>query len=308
MTVPTYDELKLPVLKFATQERNRKETLEEMARVFSLTQEDLEEKNAGGNNLLYNRLSWAITYLYNARLLDKPERKGSILITDRGREVLTQNLTHIDKEFLMQFPEFKDYIERSNTSKGKKTAKSATQEPLSLSPQDRIENAHREFYESLKLELLDRVMKESPDFFEKLVVKLLQVMGYGKGEGFVQHTGQSGDGGIDGVIYQDPLGVDVIYVQAKRYDPSRGNVGRPDLQSFIGTLDGKSAQKGIFVTTTDFTGEGKKYLETVQKKVVTINGMKLVELMIEHGVGVKEESVYPIHGIDSEFFSQEDVL
>jgi len=171
-------------------------------------------------------------------------------------------------------------------------------------PEEQLNKSYEEINSSIQSELLDRILSQTPEFFEELVVKLLQAMGYGDEQSLAKAIGGTGDGGIDGVIHQDRLGLDVVYIQAKRYG-QENTVGRPDLQKFIGSLSGASATKGVFVTTSSFSSQAKQYLDTVQQRVVTIDGDRLVELMIQNGVGVRAEQTYTINRIDEDFFSEQ---
>ena len=230
------------------------------------------------------------------------EKRGFFSITDAGREVLAENPERIDIGYLQRFPSFVKF--RATKKKGdSKPVDPSTTDPVSLTPSEGIEAAYLELRRTVESELLDRILQQTPEFFENLVVELLMAMGYG-GEGYLaESVGKSGDGGIDGIIHQDALGLDVVYVQAKRWDPS-SSVGRPEIQKFVGTLSGKSATKGIFITTASYSVNVDEYLKTVPQQIKTVDGNQLVELMVRHGVGVREEGTYTIYRIDEDFFPQ----
>jgi restriction system protein len=302
MPIPGWQSLMKPVLQLSREEQSIPNAVEEISDQFNLTDEEKKEKQASGRDyVIRNRLSWAVKYLVEAGLLIRP-RRGFFKITELGNKVLKENPPEINNKFLYRFPSF--VLFKSPTKKLNEEdleTVTVTESLLDLTPDENIEKAFQDLNTSLKSELLKNILSQSPEFFEKLVVKLLQAMGYGDERGLAEAIGGTGDGGIDGVIHQDKLGLDVVYIQAKRYQTTN-SVGRPDLQRFIGALSGVSATKGVFVTTSSFSSQAIKYLETVPERVVTIDGNRLVELMAQYGVGVRTENVYTINRIDEDFF------
>jgi restriction system protein len=248
-----------------------------------------------------NRVWWARTYLKKAGLIQNA-RRGYFQITDRGRTVLQKTPDVIDVKFLRQFPEFVEFYD------GKKSSEDESiQEPQQLieqTPQELVASGYLKLRKELEADLLARVKACDPAFFERLVVLLLTTMGYGGSLADAgKALGKAGDGGVDGVIKEDKLGLDVLYIQAKRWDST--SVGRPDIQSFVGALHGMKAKKGIFITTSSFTKEAKQYANGLEIKVVLIDGMQLAELMFEYGIGVTTANSYVVKRIDSDFFDED---
>jgi restriction system protein len=241
--------------------------------------------------------------MMNGNLLERTGR-GKYRITERGLDVLKSNPPSISTKFLMQFPEF---IAFQNASRqGAKQAKEleSLEAVESETPEEILETSYQSLRRNLAQEILERVKECSPRFFETLVVDLLVAMGYGgsrKDAG--QAVGQSGDGGIDGIIKEDKLGLDAVYIQAKRWDNS--TVGRPDLQKFVGSLAGRKARKGVFITTSQFSDEARKYVDGLEMKIVLIDGEELAQLMIDHGVAVTELATYVVKKIDLDYFGEE---
>ena len=272
-----------------------------MAAHFSLSEEDLQEMLPSGKQTTYkNRVAWARVYLSKALLLESPKR-GFFRITERGQELLKSNPTDLRVKHLKQYPEFVDFHTAGN--KQDKAGETAGDEERTTTPEEIFENAYQELRRNLANELLSHISKNSPEFFEHLVVKLLVKMGYG---GSIKDAGQAigkgGDEGIDGIIKEDKLGLDVIYIQAKRW---QGSVGRPEVQKFVGALHGQRAKKGVFITTGAFTKDAEQYVSTIDPKVVLIDGSRLVELMIDHNQGVSIVDAFEIKKIDSDFFFEE---
>lgn len=267
---------------------------------------------SGASTILQSRAHWARTYLAKAGLLTSPKRNVHV-VTERGRAVLLQNPPKIDNAFLARFEGFTEWIDQSAKASGDLRAKSeAGLTPASIvdvtpfddrqTPEDAMDAASRLLTAALRDELLSLIYQLSPQRFEKLILELLAAMGYGGGNadrGLM--TKVTGDGGIDGIIKEDALGLDAVYIQAKRYAADR-KIGRPDIQQFIGSLTGESATKGVFVTTSDFSREAHDYLQRVQQRVVLINGQRLAQLMIAHGVGVRVRQTYLIQSIDEDYF------
>lgn len=303
MPVPSYEEFMLPFLKVLADKdiHTIRDVREELADYFSLSESDKEELLPSGTMPVYrSRIGWAKTYLKKAGLIDNSVR-GKVKITDRGLNVLKQNPEKIDSHFLLQFDEFQKF---ANISKGKETvSEEEIEDPKT--PEDRIAQGYQEFKNSLASDLLEQIMLMSPDFFEKLVIDLLVAMGYGgsrKDAGNV--VGKSGDGGVDGIIKEDKLGLEEIYIQAKRWN--EGNVvGSADVRNFIGSLTVKGAKKGVFITTSQFSKSALALTEQSNMKVVLIDGSKLVDLMIEHNLGVSNYEEYIIKKIDTDYFSED---
>ena len=244
-----------------------------------------------------NRVRWSLLYLRRAGLLES-KRRGYFIITNKGLDVLKENPQKININFLMKFPGFSEF--RSVKKEGK-TVLDTEEIDITQTPQEILESTHQKLKDTLSRELLDQVKKCPPDFFEKLVVELLVKMGYGgsrKEAG--EAIGRTGDGGIDGRIKEDKLGLDVVYIQAKRWEDA--TVGRPEIQKFVGALQGEHAKKGIFITTSSFSKDAKEFISRIEPKIVLIDGETLTDLMIDYNVGVTQESVYEIKKIDADYF------
>ena len=305
MAVPDFQTFLLPLLRFAAdgKEHSLAEALAHLAAELKLSPAEQEERLPSGlQSRFANRVAWARVYLKQAGLLLSP-RRGHFVISDRGREVLKAPPPRIDVKFLQQYPEFVEF--QSPKSKGGElTAASAGESSdTGETPEEALEAAHAKMKASLASEVLTRVKAASPEFFEKLVVELLLRMGYGGSRSDAgQAIGKAGDEGIDGVISEDRLGLDIVYLQAKRWD---GSVGRPEIQKFVGALHGKRAKKGVFITSGAFTAEAMAYVEHIDPKVVLIDGRRLAELMIDFEVGVTTSRTYQIKRVDSDYFDEE---
>jgi restriction system protein len=293
----------LPLLTLAADEKEHRfrDAIEELADHFNLTEDERKELLPSGTQATFNnRVGWARTYMKKAGLLESPKR-GYFKITDKGMQALSTKPTTINVKFLEQYPEFLEFKTKSNTKST--TAETDTTLPTEdRTPQEVIEDAYVTIRSGLASDLLEQIMESSPTFFERLVVDLLVRMGYG---GTRQEAGKavggSGDEGIDGIINEDRLGLEVVYIQAKRW---KSTVGRPEIQKFVGALHGKNARKGIFITTSDFTNGAIQYAEGLSDKVVLIDGDTLANLMIDNGVGVALEEAYEIKRIDSDYFNE----
>jgi restriction system protein len=265
-----------------------------------LTEADRADTIASGQAKWYNRLNWAMTYLMRAGVLNRP-RRAVYQISDRGREILRQNPSVIDNNYLSRFPEFIAFLETQRTNPPTMNLPQAAA-IRDLSPDERLDVAFGELQSTLAADLLDRVRASDPAFFERVVVDLLVAMGYGgTREDAAQVQGGSGDGGIDGTIKQDRLGLDMVYVQAKRWQTP---VGRPELQGFAGALGGHRASKGVFVTTSTFTQQAKDFVVHSDKRIVLIDGPRLADLMIEHGIGVSPARRLIVNKIDGDYFDE----
>lgn len=305
MTVPDFQSIMLPLLKVAGDKKEHTigETMDVLAReVFHLTDEDRKEKLPSGvQNRFDNRVGWARTYLAKAGLLVVTGR-GKFCITERGLKVLKDNPAVINTKFLMQYPEFKKIIEESR--KGTRSEGIGENEIQigNQTPEELLGLSYSTLREQLATEILDRVKKCAPSFFEQLVVDLVVAMGYGgsrKDAG--EAVGQSGDGGIDGIIKEDRLGLDVVYIQAKRWEKT---VGRPEIQAFAGSLEGLRAKKGVFISTSQFSNEAKEYVTKIEKKIVLIDGEQLAQFMIDFNIGVATVSTYTVKKIDLDYFEE----
>lgn len=303
MNIPSYQKMMLPLLKFAKdkKEHSISEAVDQIANKFNLSKEERTEiLPSGQKTYLRNRVGWAKTYLQKACLLEST-RRGHFKITERGLEVLEQNPSEIDVTFLKQFPEFIEFIARKYGG----TLRPESEElDTQQTPEEVLESAYQTIQTDLAQELLATAKECSPKFFERLVVKLLVKMGYGgsrKDAG--KAIGQTGDEGIDGLIKEDSLGLDVIYIQAKRW--TKRPVGSPEIRDFVGALEGRKARKGIFITTSTFTDDARKFASQISAKVVLIDGNQLAQLMIEHDIGVSSVETYEVKKIDSDYFFEE---
>lgn len=295
MPIPDYQSIMLPLLKFAgdKKEHSIREAIDSISKLFNLTEAEKRELLASGQQaIIDNRTGWARTYLKKAGLIEST-RRGYFKITNRGLEVLRQNPPEINVKYLEQFPEFVEFRTL------KRPRKRPPQTPLEL-----IEDGYEKIRSDLAEELLKLVKASPPDFFEKLVVRLLLKMGYG---GSLREAGmaigKSGDEGVDGIVKEDKLGLDNIYIQAKRWE---GTVGRPEIQKFVGALKGRKAKKGIFMTTSDFSRDARNYAEGIKDpKIVLINEEQLAELLIDSDIGVSKIVTYEVKKIDRDYFSEE---
>lgn len=302
--IPDFQTLMLPVLKEVSDGKEHKicDVVNSLAKQFSLGDEELTVMiPSGTQSVFYNRISWAKTHLKKARLIES-ETKGTIKITERGKQVLQENPTRIDIKFLKKFDEFVEFRTKSNSKKEKTEIETDYD---NQTPEELIETAFQDFQKSLAEDLLEKIRNVSPSFFEKLVVALLVKMGYGgsiKDAG--KAVGKTGDEGIDGIIKEDKLGLDVIYVQAKRWKENN-IIGRPEIQKFVGALAGQGAKKGIFITASSFSKEALEYKPMNDTKVILIDGMELANYMIEYNLGVAPLHNYELKKIDSDYFDEE---
>jgi restriction system protein len=301
MAVPDYQTCMLPLLKFYAdgQDHTYREALEALAKEFHLTDEERREMLPSGQQEVFdNRIGWARTYMKKAGLIEAPKR-GINKITQRGLDVLKKKPSRIDVNYLSQFQEFKDF----RTLRHTKSEEEPEIEPNNKTPEESLEGAYQKIRGDLATDLLQRLKNCSPTFFERLVVEVIVKMGYGgtrKDAG--KAVGKSGDGGIDGIIKEDKLGLDAIYIQAKRWE---NTVGRPEIQKFIGALAQQRAKKGLFITTASFSADADDCVSRIEAKVVLIDGETLAQLMIDHNVGVSTVGTYEIKKVDSDYFSEE---
>jgi len=304
--IPDYQSLMLPLLKLVSdkQEYKYRDLIEKLATGYNMTDEERKELLASGNQAIFdNRVGWAKTYLKKAGLLDSPKR-ATFVITELGLQTLNKNPDRIDAKYLRQFPAFLEFIHASRNENDSEE-ETITHEPTEHTPEENLDKAYQRIRKSLASELLSRVVDLSPTFFERLVVELLVKMGYGgsiKDAG--KAIGKSGDEGIDGTIKEDKLGLDIIYIQAKRWKP--GNVvGRPELHKFVGALAGQGAKKGIFITTSNFTKEALDYTPKNETKIVLMDGEQLAQLMIDYNIGCTPQQIYELKKIDTDYFDEE---
>lgn len=283
------------------QERSVNSIYEGLAAHFSLTQEELDEKIPSARAKTFrNRVGWATTYLYRTGLIARPKR-AVYRITARGKDILAEHPDRVDLKVLAQFDEFHDF---RGGKPGAETEEPGSETPDDgATPEEQIDGAYQQFRSALAAGILDRIAEQSPDFFEQLVLDVLHAMGYGGTRDDATHLGKSGDEGVDGVIREDELGLDLIYVQAKLW---KNPVGRPEIQRFFGALHGQRATKGVFITTSTFTSEATSYAENVSPRVILIDGKRLARLMIDYGVGVTIEQRYELKRVDLDYFAHDD--
>lgn len=305
MTIPDFQSIMLPLLEFADDNKTHHihEAVTHLAKEFNLSEEEISELLPSGQQpIFYNRVGWARTYLKKAKLLSDPAR-GYFKITDLGLDVVNEKLDRIDMKYLRKFPEFIKFREpQKSEDDGKKKIEETDLEELT--PEEALEETYQRIRKDLNEELLQNVLNSTPGFFEKLVIELLVKMGYGGSQrNAARAVGRSGDAGIDGIIDEDRLGLDTIYVQAKKWDPN-SSVSRPEIQKFVGALHGKRARKGVFITTSKFSKEARGYVDMIETKVVLIDGERLSNLMIDYGIGVSMSSIYEIKSIDTDYFGE----
>jgi len=308
--IPNYQQFMRPFLEIAEaangSEVKLRDAINQLADKFGLSDEERNETlPSGRQSVLDNRIGWARTYLTKAGLL-KATKRAHFVITERGTKALLDTEALIDNKYLKQFDEFVAFTEQKNEAS--ETQSANTQEATNTSttsevtPDEALLNAYKTINDALALELISRTREVTPAFFEDLLIELLIAMGYGgTGEGAAHALGKSGDNGIDGVIDQDPLGVDQIYIQAKRYAEGN-NVGSGDIRDFFGALNLKKAQKGILITTSDFTASASQTAKDLGMRIVLINGKELAKLMLRYNIGSRDEQVLHLKKIDEEFF------
>jgi len=298
MTIPSYEDMMLPLLTFAgdKKEHSNDESIEHIKRIFRISEEESAMLlKSGRQSVVSNRVGWARAYLKKAGLLDSHQR-ARFNITDQGMKVLQEKPVKITDKFLMQFESFRDFQKRDVTKKNNSTGI----ESSSKTPLETLEDSYGTLRSSLADELLSNIAKCSPAFFEKLVVELLVSMGYG---GSIvdagQTIGKSGDGGIDGIIKEDKLGLDIVYIQAKRWE---NPVGAKEIRNFVGALAGQKANKGVFITTASFTKDASLFVQQIQQKVILIDGQLLAQYMIDYDIGVSLEKTYQVKRVDHDYF------
>lgn len=306
MPIPDFQSVILPVLRLSAEgEIKLADAVNRISNEFGLSEHEREEVLPSGSIVsIKNRISWSVTYLVYAGLVERP-RRGHFVITEQGKSVLLENPKRIDISFLSRFEGFNEFRtgngdEQSTTGDGE-----MNQSPIvAETPEERIQEAFEEMNETLRDDLLKSILEASPEFFEKLIVDLMLGMGYGsKGTG--ERIGKVGDGGVDGIINEDALGLDVVYLQAKRYSLDN-HVGIREIREFAGALDGKGAKKGVFVTTSSFARNAKTFVDSIsiQKRLRLIDGDELTRLMVEYGVGVRDQWTLTSKRVDTDYFEE----
>ena len=298
MSIPDFQALMRPLLDLHADGREHlnRDLVNTLAQQLALTEEQRREMLPSGRAKLFdNRVGWAKTYLANAGLIESPRRAVSV-ITQRGQQMLATHQGPINLRLLNDLPDKPVKVAPAESHVA------STSETLEISPLEAVENAHLQIKKDIERSLLSKIAANPPEFLERVVVDLIVKMGYGgnlKDAG--EAIGRSGDEGIDGIIKEDPLGLDTIYLQAKRYE---GTIGRPDIQKFAGALQGQRAKKGIFITTSSYTKEAKDFVSKIDTKIILIDGPMLAQLMYEHGVGVATHTVYEIKRVDTDYFDE----
>lgn len=302
--IPDFQTLMLPVLKHIgdNKEHSKKEVVEVLSNTMGLTEEEKRQMLPSRNQtIFYNRITWVIAHFKSAKIIENTKR-GYIKITPLGMDILKQTPSSINLRFLKQLP---TYIDAMNSWKTKSsTEEISKKEDIEIkTPEELLESGYQSIRKSLEQEILEKLKSIHPSFFEKIVVELLVKMGYG---GSIAEAGRAtrytNDEGIDGIIKEDKLGLDVIYIQAKRWE---GNVPRPEIQKFVGALAGQRAKKGVFITTSNFSKEATLYAAQMDTKIVLIDGEQLSQYMIDYNLGVSVQNTYEIKKIDSDYFEEE---
>jgi len=299
----------LPVLQIleASGPRHRRVLLAAVADALHLSETERQQTLASGNaTVIVSRIGWALAYLKQARVVESPSR-GVYRLTDRGKEVLAGKPSRVDGKLLSQFPELLDFLQRARVASAERAGAEETRVENGVeaasdaaSPEEALDAAYGRLRTGLEEELLEAVKAAPPAFFEQLVIDLLVKMGYGGSRtDAARAVGRAGDGGIDGMIDEDRLGLDVIYVQAKRWDAA---VGRPEIQRFAGALQGQRARKGIFITTSTFTREAEEYAQRIESRIILIDGRRLARLMFDFDIGATPRSTYTVKQVDSDYF------
>ena len=309
MALPDFQQLMLPLLRYLAdgKEHPNREVLDALADEFKLTEEERKELLPSGQDYLFrNRVAWARTHLKGAGLVDNPKR-GVFVITEQGRSLLAGKPDTINLKILHNYPAYREFRNRHKVKDKDAEIDSGGSAGVehgedSRTPEEQIEAAFELLRDNLVSQILDQLKSSSADFFEKVVVEVLVKMGYGgsrKDAG--QAIGRSGDEGIDGIIKEDRLGLDIIYIQAKRWNTT---VSRPEVQKFAGALQGRRARKGIFITTSEFSKQASQFVQQIDSKIILIDGKQLAQMMLDHNVGVSTEAIYELKRIDSDYFAE----
>ncbi len=307
--IPTYDKIMFPLLRLLSDDKEHsiKECRETLAKEFQLTEEEqLKLLPSESTTVFGSRVGWAKTYLLKAGLLHSP-KKGRVQITQAGLNALSQSgIENLNNQFLLRYPAFAEFFKGgSNSEEVRKTLTKEIVPESNISPDEALESNSKILKIDIKDKLLERILERDHRFFERLVLDLLKKMGYGASEDSFRNTGGSGDGGIDGIIDEDALGLDKIYIQAKRYDKD-ATIGRPVIQSFIGAISSNIGAKGVFITTAKFSKEAKEF-NSGNTKLVLIDGERLTDLMFKYNLGCSVERIYEVKRIDSDYFEDDDI-
>ena len=301
MPIPTYEEVMLPFLEVLREqgELRMRDVVDRLAGRFHMTENERNQLlPSGQQRIVSNRVGWARTYLKKAGLIESPVR-GRVRLTQAGQEALNRSPSKIDNDFLKQFPTFVEFFD-----KHPEVTEPEDDDTTSATPEELLESSYSTLRDALADELIERVKTCSPQFFERLVVELLVAMGYGGSLADAgQAIGRSGDAGIDGIIKEDRLGLDVVCIQAKRW---KTTVGRPEVQAFAGSMEGYRAKKGVMLTTSAFSKDAEDYVKHIERKIVLIDGERLAQLMIEFGIGVSVANTYVVKRLDHDYFADED--
>lgn len=301
MSIPDYQSFMLPLLEAVSDGKSHvlRDLTRQLSNRFGLSEDERQELlPSGQQTVVANRVAWAKTYLKKAGLLANPTR-GYVTITKEGTDALAQHPVKIDNEFLRRYPSYMEFVKKAQPEKAE--AQEIAESPAT--PEELLESSYRSLRDALADELLERVKACSFQFFERLVVDLLLAMGYGGSRADAgKRVGRTGDGGIDGIINEDKLGLDIVCLQAKRWE---NTVGRPDVQKFAGSMEGHRAKKGVLLTTSIFSEDAKEYVNRIERKIVLIDGRQLAQLMIDHGIGVETDHTYVIKKLDLDYFDEE---
>ena len=302
MGVPGFQALMLPILRAVKdgQDHPVSALVESLSNEFGLTADDRDQRNASGQRTIFNRTHWAVFYLVKAGVLLRFSR-GTVRMTVLGQRILADDPPRVDLKYLTRFPGVIALRSRAAASDTDRQPVGEVQQ----TPDELLDASYVALRRNVEADLLDRVLAASPEVFEQLVVRLLVAMGYGGSEeGGARTTKRSGDDGIDGVIDEDKLGLNAVYLQAKRWDPSRP-VRRPDVQAFAGSLEGQRAAKGVFFTTSRFTEDAREYVGRISRRIVLIDGPTLARLMYDHGIAVRDGKKYIVRRVDEAYFEGE---
>ena len=306
MAIPTFQDVMLPVLKLAAngQSQSVKMTVEQIEQDFRLTDDERQHRiPSGKQRTIYNRVQWAITHLKKAGLLESHEKRGKYGITESGLELLSNNPQEINVALLRRYATYRDFVNLETQSTV--TASSPTLEDADKTPEEIMGVLSEQLNLQLAKDILNEICNNTPNYFEDLVVDLLLKMGYGGLEGSGEVTKRAGDGGIDGIIKQDELGLDMIYIQAKKWDKD-STISRPEIQKFAGALLGEGATKGVFITTASFSKTAMEYAKSVpNSRIILIDGLTLARFMIKHDLGVSTSNTIRIKKIDSDYFEEQ---
>lgn len=304
--IPDFQSLMLPLLRQLSdgKEHSYRQLIEALTKEFNLTDAERREMLASGAQEVFsNRASWATTYLKKAGLIASPKR-STFVITGEGTKVLRTNPEKINTAYLRKYETFLEFQNINNTEKKEEQNDKLLNDTAQSTPEEALGAAYSSIRSALASELLEKILKLSPQFFEKMVIDLLVAMGYGGSISDAgRAVGKSGDEGIDGIIKEDRLGLDIIYIQAKRW--KEGTVGRPEIQKFVGALAGQGAKKGIFITTSRFSKDAEDYNPKNETKIVLIDGEKLAQLMIDYSIGCSVQRTFEIKKIDNDYFEEE---